>query len=230
MARAGRTAAEGAAGAATGAATGIAGLWAGVREELLEGWHFLRGETVLLANTFQGVVGQFATGVLLALTPVYAQDVLERGNVDAVAAYAFLETGIGIGSLLGGFVIGLIGARLAKGRLVIYGYAAWGLCMFGLALAGNLPVAFAFMMGTGIANMIYIIPSQTLFQERTPAELIGRVVGFRFSLVFGSLTVALAVSGALAEIVGVTPVIALFGLVTTGAGLAGFLVPAVRDA
>jgi MFS family permease len=223
-------AARAAANEAAGAATGIASLWAGVREELLEGWHFLRGETVLLANTFQGVVGQFANGVLLALTPFYAQDVLQRGAVDGVAAYAFLETAIGIGSLIGGFVIGLIGARLAKGRLVIAGYTIFGLCMAGLALAGNLPVALALMMGTGIANMIYIIPSQTLFQERTPAELIGRVVGFRFSLVFGSLTVALAVSGALAQVVGVTPVIALFGLVTTGAGLAGLLIPAVRDA
>jgi MFS family permease len=176
------------------------------------------------------VAGQFATGVPLALTPVYAQDVLLRGDLDAVAAYAFLETSIGIGSLVGGVFIGLVGARFAKGRLVIYGYSIFGLCMAGLALTGNVPVALALMMGTGIANMVYIIPSQTLFQERTPADLIGRVVGFRFSLVFGSLTVALAVSGALAEVVGVTPVIALFGLVTTGAGLAGLLIPAVRDA
>ena len=39
--------------------------------------------------------------------------------------------------------------------------------------------------------MVFVIPSQTLFQERTPAELIGRVVGFRFSLVFGSMTFAM---------------------------------------
>ncbi len=216
--------------AATVEAAGTPGVWASFREELLEGWRFLRAETVLLANTFQGVVGQFATGVLLALTPVYARDVIERGAVDAVAAYAFLETAIGVGSLVGGFVIGLVGVRLAKGRLVIVGYTAWGLCAAALALAGSLPVALALIAGTGLANMVYIIPSQTLFQERTPPELIGRVVGFRFSLVFGSLTLALAVSGLLAEIVGVAPVLALFGLVTAGAGLAGLLVPAVRDA
>ena len=32
----------------------------------------------------------------------------------------------GAGNLIGGFVIGLIGARLAKGRMIIAGYAVWG--------------------------------------------------------------------------------------------------------
>lgn len=231
---AGADAAVGGAAAAAGAVGGpepaAPGMWATFRSELLEGWHFLRRETVLLANTVQGVVGQFALGVLLALTPIYARDVLERGPADAVTAYAFLETAIGVGSLVGGFAIGLVGARLAKGRLVIAGYAIWGLCIAGLALAGSLPIAFGLMLGSGVANMIYVIPSQTLFQQRTPAELIGRVIGFRISLVYASLTIALAVSGVLAEIVGVAPVIGLFGLVTTGAGLAGLFFRSVREA
>ncbi|HYX12382.1 MAG TPA: MFS transporter, partial [Candidatus Acidoferrum sp.] len=45
-------------------------------DELREGWHFLRGEAVLLANTVQGAIGQFTVGVLLALTPLYASDVI----------------------------------------------------------------------------------------------------------------------------------------------------------
>jgi hypothetical protein len=78
--------------------------------------------------------------------------------------------------------------------------------------------------------MVYVIPSQTLFQERTPPNLIGRVVGFRFSLVFGSMTIAMAVSGLLAAQFGVPLVIGFFGMVTAAAGFAGLLVPAVRDA
>jgi DHA3 family macrolide efflux protein-like MFS transporter len=198
--------------------------------EMREGWNFLRHETVLLANTLQGAVGQFAVGVLLALTPNYATQVIQRGAVGPEAAYGFLEAGIGLGNLIGGLAIGLIGARLAKGRLVIIGYTAWGICTAALAIAGQLPAAVGLMIGSGIANMLYIIPSQTLFQERAPAELIGRVVGFRFSLVFGSLTLAMAVAGLLATVVGIAPVIGIFGIVTALAGLAGLLIPAVRDA
>ena len=69
--------------------------------------------------------------------------------------------------------------------------------------------------------MVFIIPSQTLFQERTPPELMGRVVGFRFALVFGSMTIAMALGSVLAEVFGPGPVIAVFGLVTAVAGLAG---------
>lgn len=78
--------------------------------------------------------------------------------------------------------------------------------------------------------MLVVIPSQALFQERTPPELMGRVVSFRFQMVFGAMAVAMAIGGILASIVGVTTVIALFGVVTIGAGLAGFVVPAIRDA
>ena len=203
--------------------------------EMLQGWRFLRHEPVLLANTLQATVGQFTVGVLLALTPFYARDLLgsdalARMTLDPTSAYAFLETGIGIGNLVGGFAIGLIGSRLARGRMVILGYALWGLFTVGLALTGNFAIAFAMMAGSGVANMIYVIPSQTLFQERTPVELIGRVVGFRFSLVFGSMTIAMGISGIIAAQFGVAPVIGIFGFVTLLAGLAGLLVPAVRNA
>ena len=144
--------------------------------------------------------------------------------------WGFIETAIGLGNLVGGFIIGLIGARLAKGRMVIAGYAIWGLFVFLFAITDHLWLALGFSFGQGITNMIFVIPSQTLFQQRTPAELMGRVVGFRFSLVFGSMAIAMGVGGLLAQVLPVTTVIAAFGLLTMVAGLAGLLVPAVRDA
>ena len=49
--------------------------------------------------------------------------------------------------------------------------------------------------------MAFIIPSQALFQQRTPPQLMGRVVGFRFALVFGSMTLAMGVGAILAAFV-----------------------------
>jgi len=97
-------------------------------------------------------------------------------------------------------------------------------------LVDNLPLALGLIFGQGVANMVFIIPSQTLFQERTPPSLMGRVVGFRFALVFGSMTIAMAIGSVLGEVFGPAPVIAAFGLLTAAAGLAGLLIPAVRDA
>jgi DHA3 family macrolide efflux protein-like MFS transporter len=198
--------------------------------ELREGWRFLRRETVLLANTLQAVAGQFALGILIVLTPFYITEALGATDKQFGAYYGFLQFGIGVGNLAGGLIIGLLGARLAKGRTVIGGYAAAGACIALLALTGNVGVAFGLMTGFGVANMVFVIPSQTLFQLRTPPELIGRVVGFRFALVFGAMTLAMAVGGVLGELYGAAVVIGAFGLLTLVAGLAGLLVPAVRDA
>ena len=198
--------------------------------ELKAGWRFLRGEPVLLANTIQAAIAQLTVGVLLALTPVFAKEIFGEGPLGWEAVYAFIETGQGAGNLIGGFVIGLIGMRFAKGHMIIAGYAFFGMLIALLALSGNFVLVIGFSIGAGITNMIFLIPSQTLFQERTPQELMGRVAGFRFALVFGSMTFAMALGGVLAEVVGVTVVLAAFGLLTMFTGLAGLFVPAVREA
>jgi DHA3 family macrolide efflux protein-like MFS transporter len=201
-----------------------------VLADMKAGYRFLRGETVLLANTLQAAVAQLTIGVLTALTPLYATGIVAGTAVDAKAAYGFLEAGIGVGNLIGGFVIGVIGTHLARGKTVIAGYAIWGACVALLAVTGNLGIAIGLMFGSGIANMVFVIPSQTMIQERTPPEMLGRVLGFRFALVFGSMTIAMALGGLLAQVAGAGPVIGLFGVMTMLVGLAGLLVPAVRDA
>ena len=196
-----------------------------------EGFTFLRNEPVLFANTIQAAFAQFAIGAMTALTPIFVRDVLGPANgVDPKAAYSFLEASIGIGNLVGGFVIGLVGMHLAKGRLVIGGYVLFGLFLIGFALSGSLALDFGLLLGVGIANMVFVIPSQVLFQQRTPPDLIGRVVSFRFALVFGSMTAAMAIGGVLGQVIGIAPVLALSGTASIIAGLAGLLLPAMRDA
>jgi MFS family permease len=198
--------------------------------EMREGWQFLRREPVLFANTLQATVAQFTLGMMIALMAVYAADVIVGTPFGPEAVFGFLETGIGIGGLVGGVLVGLIGGRWPKGRMIILGYALCGAFIALLGVTNQLPIAVGLLVGAGIANMVFVIPSQTLFQQRTPAELMGRVVSFRFSLVFGALTIAMAVGGFLAAQIGVAAVLGAFGLLTLIAGLAGMLVPAVRDA
>jgi MFS family permease len=198
--------------------------------ELKTGWRFLRSEPKLLANTVQAAIGQITVGVGIALAPAYARSVTAASEIGWEAVYGFLETGIGIGNLAGGFIIGLIGARFGRGRLVILGYAGFGLLLTLLALTNNLGIAIGLAIGQGVANMVFVIPSQTLFQELTPPGLMGRVVSFRFALVFGAMTMAMGVGAFLGELLGVSPVLAIFGMMTFVTGLAGLLVPAIRDA
>ena len=196
-----------------------------------EGYHFLRREPVLFANTIQAAFAQFAIGALTALTYVFVEQTLApKNNIDPTAGYAFLEASIGVGNLVGGFVLGLAGMHLAKGRLVIGGYVLFGFFLILFAVSGSFVLDLGLLVGLGIANMVFVIPSQVLFQQRTPPELIGRVVSFRFALVFGSMTAAMAIGGVLGQVIGITPVLVVSGAASILAGLAGLLVPALRDA
>lgn len=203
---------------------------ASIREDLLAGWAFLRHETVLLANTLQGTAGQFAVGILTVASIVLARQITAAPGDQYRATYAFMETSIGLGNLIGGFALGLLATRVRKGPMVALAYAAFGVLVFFIGLASAIPMVLALLFGVGVANMAFVIPSQTLFQERTPPELMGRVVSFRFALVFGGMSIAMGVGGLFVGVFGPGPVIAVAGLISVAAGLGGLLVRAVREA
>jgi predicted MFS family arabinose efflux permease len=198
--------------------------------EVRAGWRFLRSEASLFQNTVISGIAQLATGAVIALTVVYARDVLRGTVIPYPQSYAAIDLAIGVGNLVGGVAIGAFGARWRKGPLVIAGYVILGLSTALLGTTGNELVAFACVAVAGVANMVFIIPTQTMFAERTPQDLMGRVVGLRSSLVLGPLTLAMALSGVLAQAVGVSTVFIVFGLLTAAAGTVGLLLPAVRHA
>ena len=146
------------------------------------------------------------------------------------ATYAFMETAVGLGNLIGGFALGLIATRVRKGRLIIAAYVAFGALVFLVGNVSSVLVVLGLLFGVGVANMAFIIPSQTLFQERTPPELMGRVVSFRFAIVFGGMSIAMAVGGLLTTAFGPGPVIAAAGLISMAAGFGGLLVKQLREA
>lgn len=208
----------------------VSGAITGFIEELRDGWHFLRGDTALFQNTLVSLVAQLSIGATLALMVVYAQRSLEGDTIPYPESYAIIEAAIGLGNLVGGFVVGAIGARLRKGWLVITGFLVMGLATIVLGLTSNELLAVAAAIIIGIFNLVYVIPSQTLFAERTPAGLMGRVVAIRSSIVMGALTGAMAVSSGLADHVDAGVIIAATGVLTVVAALIAATLPAVRDA
>jgi MFS family permease len=200
-----------------------------IREEMAQGWRFLRTESVLLATTVQAAIAEYGLGALTALSPLFIA-ALALGSTDAPTAYGFFEMAMGAGLVGGGVVLGGLAARLPKGPAIIAAFTALGIALVALSLTASLPVALALAAGIGLANVTFVVPSQTLFQQRTPGELLGRVVAIRLALVNGALAVSMATSGALAEAFGVRPVLAACGLLTAAVGLAGLAVRPIRRA
>jgi len=197
--------------------------------ELRDGWHVLRRQPTLFQNTLVSTVAQLSVGTTLALTIVYARDVLDGRFIPYPQNYAAIDALIGVGNLFGGLVVGAIGNRLRKGWMVVIGFVVMGLATLFLGLTQNVLIALVAAFVMGVFNLVYVIPTQTLFAELTPEGFMGRVVAFRSSLVFGAMTLSMAVSSIAAEHISVGTVIAVSGAITVLAGLTGALLPAVRD-
>jgi len=202
----------------------------GVWREMREGFAFLWGEAALLSNTLLSTLAQVAVGAEIVVSLLYARDVVDRGVMSFEQMYSLLLTAIAVGSVLAGVLVGAIGDRLPKGPLVIIGFIGMGLSLVAAGLVTDPILAIVAFFFTGAMNMLFIIPTVTLFQQRTPQRLMGRVVSSRQALVFGSIAASMALSGWLAGIIGPDMVLVISGAICASAGLIGIGVPSMRNA
>jgi len=198
--------------------------------EMGEGWRFLTHQAELFANTVVSTVAQLAFGAEIVCSLIYAQRVLDRTMLPFPENYGWLMASLGFGSVVGGVVIGWLGGNAPKGPMTIAGFVALGAAMVAAGLTTSPVVAIGLFFIIGFANMLYLVPTITLFQERTPQRLFGRVVSTRQALTFGAMALSMGVAGWLAGILGAAEVLILGGGLIVAAGLGGLLVPAMRGA
>ena len=198
--------------------------------EMAEGFAFLWRQPVLLSNTLLSTLAQVAVGAEIVVSLLYAQTVVDRGALSFESIYALLLTAIAVGSVLAGITVGGIGDRIPKGPMVIAGFIGMGLSLVLAGFVTNPMVAIVAFFGVGAFNMVFIIPTVTLFQELTPQRLMGRVISSRQTLVFGSIAASMALSGYLAGIIGAASVLVVSGAICAAAGVIGILIPPMRNA
>jgi MFS family permease len=201
-----------------------------VWREMAEGWRFLTHQAELFTNTLLSSLAQLAVGAEIVATVPYATEVLETGNWAPAEVYTWMLGAIAVGSVVGGLGVGAIGDRLPKGPMVIAGFIGMGLSLVAAGLVTHPLAAIGIFFVVGFTNMLFIIPTITLFQQRTPGRLMGRVVSSRQALVFGAIAISMAASGILADVIGAGMVLIVFGGICAGAGVIGILLPPMRNA
>jgi len=204
----------------------VRGIW----REMAEGWNFLTHQAELLANTVVSTVAQLAFGAEIVASLIYAERVLDQSFLPFPENYGWLMASLGLGSVVGGLAIGWLAPNAPKGPMTIAGFIGLGLAMVAAGLTTSPIAAIAFFFAIGAANMLYLVPTITLFQERTPQRLFGRVVSSRQALTFGAMALSMGMAGWLAGILGPAAVLMLGGGLIAAAGLGGLLVPAMRGA
>jgi MFS family permease len=198
--------------------------------EALGGLRFLWRHAVLRANTLFSLTCQLSLPVVASLAPSLIFQRFAGGNAELGASeFGIAEGAIAAGAVASGLLIAPALAPVPKGRLLLAGFAIYGVVLIALAFAPTFEIAAVLFALGGVVNVLFYVSNVTISQELTPADLRARVFGARIALLNLSWLPVIVVSGALADLVGVSLLIAVAGAITLVSAIVGTFVPIIRD-
>jgi MFS family permease len=173
--------------------------------DMKQGVSFIVHHAALFFVILAMAAGMFVIGCFGPLIAIYVRDSLHAST----KMFGIVSPMIGLGMLLGINGLNTFGKKLSN-TLLVYS----GLCgiAIGLVILTLLPHVWSTLVGNfiiGIAVAAIIVPAQTLFQQATPPELMGRVGSTFMSIVFAAQIAGLVLSGILTQHMGVRRVFAL---------------------
>ena len=201
---------------------------ASVRTQFARAWRALRGDDQAYLALIMAVVGSASLLVGITLLPRYAKSILDVSTENLI----FVFSPAAIGLFLGLRLVGRLERFLGKGRTVSLGFALLTLSLLSFGLVGKLgaflthqnPLGvivpgpfdersgriFVTMVTAVVAGFAYSligVASRALINERIAGEMQGRVFAALTVLSNLASIVPLLLAGALADWLGVQPVL-----------------------
>lgn len=170
-----------------------------ILEDMRAGLRFIFTHPTLGFVIVSMTAGMFALGCFSALIAVYVRDLLSGGSL----LFGATTSMIGVGMIAGTLFVRRFGMNRSKKELVVFGLLGNGLSIAPMAAWPHAAVAIAGTLAIGFTAAFIIVPAQTLLQQETPAEMLGRVVSTTMSLMAFSQVFALTFSGNLADLIGI---------------------------
>ena len=179
-----------------------AGIGAIVREDLAVSAHFLRREQpdILKLLLLAALAGMFVSGTAVVGFPYLVRTVLGL----SATYYGAAESAMGAAAILGSLCAGLLGKKLRVRDLSAI-FLSFGLSLFLIGLSFLLPVGrmarygvlLFFFCVCQLGVCIFSTYAITLIQQRTPKQLMGKVMSCVFTLSMCAQPVGQLVYGAL---------------------------------
>ena len=183
-----------------------AGIGAIVREDLAVSAHFLRREQpdILKLLLLAALAGMFVSGTAVVGFPYLVRTVLGL----SATYYGAAESAMGAAAILGSLCAGLLGKKLRVRDLSAI-FLSFGLSLFPIGLSFLLPVGrmarygvlLFFFCVCQLGVCIFSTYAITLIQQRTPKQLMGKVMSCVFTLSMCAQPVGQVVYGALFDCV-----------------------------
>lgn len=183
------------------------------------GFRFIFTHSVISFVMIAMSTGMFAVRCFGTLLSVYVRDVLASN----VALFGTLNSLIGVGMIAGTQSVRRFATRISPQHMVIYGLAGMGAAVFVTALFGRIWSTSVGMLGLGFFAAFVFVTSQTLLQQETPQEMLGRVISSLMSLMAVSQVLAMFVAGPVAQKAGIRNLYFGSAAMLLSIALAGFL-------
>lgn len=180
---------------------------AGVRQawsQLLDGWHALMGNQLLIALTAISFVFSFVIGGLQGLILPVHFSLIDRPDL-----LGFVLTALGAGMLVGGAVYATAGPRGSRRMWLVIGLLGLtaGLVVIGTLAASWIVFVGAFLLGASASVLNAMLG--VLLLDHVPEDLRGRILGTQ-----GSITLVAPSAG-----IFLIALVVEYGSVRLGAGL-----------
>jgi len=170
-----------------------------ILNDLVAGARFIFTHATISFGILAMAAGMFALSCFGPLIAVYVRDSLKGTEFQ----FGVINSLIGVGMIFATQFITRFAKDRSKSLLVIAGLFGMGIAVMVMASIGHVAVAGIGAFGIGFGAIFIIVPTQTLMQQETPVELVGRVSSSFMSVLSISQLVGLIISGSLAGALGI---------------------------
>lgn len=197
----------------------------GYLDEIRAGLRFIWHDRLIFWMVFAFSLGNLiAEPVYSLILPVYADQVF-----DDPVALGFMFSALAAGSLLGNVLFLALATRLPRRATILTGFSVRALTFWVLVPMPSLPVVSSSI----VVNATFLEPAnpivRTVYQERIPERLRGRVFGAMYSVSAGARSLGIILYGFMVESFGLHSTLIVLAVANLAVPLIMFLIPAFRQ-
>jgi len=185
--------------AAESSAPSESGKLKSILKDLMSGARFIFTHATVSFVMVAMAAGMFALSCFAPLIAIYVRDMLKSTEFQ----FGVINSMIGVGMIIATQFITRFAKNRSKSLLVITGLFGMGMAVMVMVSIGHVALAAIGAFGIGFGAIFIVVPTQTLMQQETPVELVGRVSSSFMSVLSVSQLLGLIISGSLTQRLGI---------------------------
>ncbi|MHC1604887.1 MAG: MFS transporter [Candidatus Methanofastidiosia archaeon] len=190
-----------------------------VKDEFIEGLKFsFHEKRIFFIIVIFSLVMLFFGGINI-IWVLLVRDVLRLG----IEGMGFIESVMGVGLIIGTFLVGYIGYRFKNKHMVLVGVGVIAASFIAISVWPVLWNSVFWVFVVGIFNPFINIPIVTVIQKIVPSNMLGRVFSVFGALIEACGLVSMGIIGYLADVIDIQTLLLAMGIGTVAITIAGAL-------